>query len=72
MAVGAWAHEGNLARLPGAQPRGGFEIVDSAPGRNARSLRVLHKSGFKIIGTEISCATARRGEIEETILRLDS
>lgn len=38
---------------------------------NAGSLRVLRKSGFKIIGTEISFAAARKGEIEETILRLD-
>lgn len=38
---------------------------------NTGSLRVLRKSGFKIIGTEISFAAARKGEIEETILRLD-
>jgi RimJ/RimL family protein N-acetyltransferase len=38
---------------------------------NAGSLRVLHKSGFAAVGTEISFATARNEEIEETILRLD-
>ncbi len=38
---------------------------------NAGSLRVLHKSGFRDIGTEVSFATARNEEIEETILRLD-
>ena len=38
---------------------------------NAGSLRVLQKSGFKIIGTETSFAAARKGEIEETILCLD-
>jgi hypothetical protein len=32
---------------------------------------VLHKSGFTTIDTEISFATARNAEIEETILRLD-
>jgi RimJ/RimL family protein N-acetyltransferase len=38
---------------------------------NAGSLRVLRKSGFKIVGTETSFAAARKQEIEETILRLD-
>jgi len=38
---------------------------------NIASLRVLQKSGFKIIGTETSFAAGRGGEIEETILRLD-
>ena len=38
---------------------------------NAGSLQVLRKSGFKIVGTEISFAAARREEIEETILRLE-
>jgi RimJ/RimL family protein N-acetyltransferase len=38
---------------------------------NIASLRVLRKAGFDIIGTEISYAAARRGEIEETILRLE-
>jgi hypothetical protein len=32
---------------------------------------VLEKSGFKIIGTEISFAPGRKSEIEETILRKD-
>jgi RimJ/RimL family protein N-acetyltransferase len=36
---------------------------------NLGSLRVLQKSGFKIIGTEISFAAGRNGDIEETILR---
>lgn len=39
---------------------------------NTGSLRVLHKSGFADIGTEISFAPGRNAEIEETILRLDS
>jgi RimJ/RimL family protein N-acetyltransferase len=38
---------------------------------NIASLRVLRKAGFAIIGTETSYAAARRGEIEETILRLE-
>jgi len=38
---------------------------------NAGSLRVLQKSGFKVIGTETSFAAGRNGEIEETILRLE-
>jgi RimJ/RimL family protein N-acetyltransferase len=37
---------------------------------NAGSLRVLAKTGFRIIGTEVSFARARGAEIEETILRL--
>ena len=54
-------------------------LIDLVPDRplyarvasdNAGSLRVLHKSGFTDIGTEISFATARNAEIEETILRL--
>ena len=39
---------------------------------NVGSMRVLRKSGFTIIGTEISFAPARQREIEETILRLDA
>lgn len=39
---------------------------------NARSLRVLQKAGFTVIGTETSFATARNSDIEETILRLDA
>jgi RimJ/RimL family protein N-acetyltransferase len=38
---------------------------------NAASLRVLQKAGFEVVGTEVSFATARRGEIEETLLRRD-
>jgi len=38
---------------------------------NAGSLRVLQKSGFKIIGTEISFAPGRNADVEETILRMD-
>ncbi|HEX7743902.1 MAG TPA: GNAT family N-acetyltransferase [Micromonosporaceae bacterium] len=38
---------------------------------NIGSLRVLQKSGFRVIGTENSFAAGRNVEIEETILRLD-
>ncbi len=38
---------------------------------NVRSLKVLQRAGFAIIGTEIAFANARNREIEETILRLD-
>jgi RimJ/RimL family protein N-acetyltransferase len=38
---------------------------------NVRSLKVLQRAGFVIIGTEISFANGRNTEIEETILRLD-
>jgi RimJ/RimL family protein N-acetyltransferase len=38
---------------------------------NAGSLRVLQKSGFKVIGTENSFAPGRNSNIEETILRKD-
>ena len=37
---------------------------------NAGSLRVLHRAGFHPIGTEVSFAPGRGGEIEETILEL--
>jgi RimJ/RimL family protein N-acetyltransferase len=37
---------------------------------NAGSLRVLLKSGFEILGTEVSFAPGRGTEIEETILQL--
>lgn len=47
-------------------------VYARAASDNAGSLRVLHKSGFTDIGTEISFAPARNAEIEETILRLDS
>jgi RimJ/RimL family protein N-acetyltransferase len=39
---------------------------------NTASLQVLRKAGFKDQGTEISYASARGTEIEETILRLDA
>ncbi len=38
---------------------------------NLASLRVLRKAGFQAIGTEVSYAPARNGDIEETILRLE-
>ena len=38
---------------------------------NVRSLKVLQRAGFAIIGTAISFAKARNKEIEETNLRLD-
>ncbi len=37
---------------------------------NVGSLRVLEKTGFRIIDTEVSFAPARGSEIEETILQL--
>jgi RimJ/RimL family protein N-acetyltransferase len=37
---------------------------------NAASLRVLEKTGFRVVDTEVSFAPARGVEIEETILRL--
>jgi hypothetical protein len=37
---------------------------------NVGSLRVLRKAGCTIIGTEVSYASARRTEIEESLLRL--
>jgi RimJ/RimL family protein N-acetyltransferase len=39
---------------------------------NTGSLHVLQKSGFTIVGTETSFAAGRKGEIEETLLRLDT
>jgi RimJ/RimL family protein N-acetyltransferase len=39
---------------------------------NARSLRVLQKAGFNVVGTEVSFAAGRNAEIEESILQLDS
>jgi RimJ/RimL family protein N-acetyltransferase len=38
---------------------------------NVGSLKVLQRAGFRVVGTAISYANARNGEIEETILRLD-
>jgi RimJ/RimL family protein N-acetyltransferase len=37
---------------------------------NAGSLQVLRKAGFRPIGTELSFASGRAAEIEETILEL--
>ena len=37
---------------------------------NAGSLRVLLKTGFQVVGTEVSFAPGRGTEIEETILQL--
>lgn len=53
-----------------------LEIVRTRPlyaraaSDNAGSLRVLEKTGFRIIDTEVSYAPARAAEIEETILQL--
>ena len=38
---------------------------------NLRSLCVLAKAGFQIIGTNRDFAQARQAEIEESVLRLD-
>jgi RimJ/RimL family protein N-acetyltransferase len=38
---------------------------------NVGSLKVLEKSGFKIIGTENSFAPGRNSDIQETVLRRD-
>ncbi|MFI5565388.1 GNAT family N-acetyltransferase [Amycolatopsis japonica] len=38
---------------------------------NLGSLRVLEKAGFSVVGTEVAYASARGGEIEETVMRLD-
>lgn len=46
-------------------------VYARAASDNLGSLRVLQKAGFTIIGTEISYASARDAEIEETILRLN-
>jgi RimJ/RimL family protein N-acetyltransferase len=45
-------------------------VYARAASDNAGSLRVLEKTGFQIIDTEVSFAPARGAEIEETILRL--
>jgi len=37
---------------------------------NLSSLRVLAKAGFRAVGTDVSFASARGAEIEETLLRL--
>lgn len=38
---------------------------------NFGSLGVLRKAGFVVVGVEVSYASARGGDIEETVLRLD-
>jgi RimJ/RimL family protein N-acetyltransferase len=43
----------------------------SAASDNAGSLRVLQKAGFRVVGTDRGYAAARKGEIEETLLRRD-
>lgn len=45
-------------------------VYARAASDNLGSLRVLRKAGFTVVGTEISYASARDAEIEETILRL--
>ncbi|WP_112141604.1 GNAT family N-acetyltransferase [Glycomyces dulcitolivorans] len=53
-----------------------LEIVEVRPiharaaSDNTASLAVLKKAGFQAVGTDVSYATARGAEIEETILRL--
>lgn len=46
-------------------------IYGKAASDNTKSIRVLEKSGFKRIGSEMSYANARGKEIEEVIYRLD-
>ncbi|GAA3345985.1 GNAT family N-acetyltransferase [Amorphoplanes nipponensis] len=46
-------------------------ITARAASDNAGSLGVLRKAGFRPVGKEVAYATARRREIEETVLRLD-
>jgi RimJ/RimL family protein N-acetyltransferase len=55
-----------LLDLIGVRP-----VYARAASDNVGSLRVLHKAGFKTVGTETAFAPARNTEIEETILRLD-
>lgn len=45
-------------------------IYARAASDNIGSLKVLQKAGFEAIGTEVSYASGRDAEIEETILRL--
>jgi RimJ/RimL family protein N-acetyltransferase len=46
-------------------------VIARAASDNVRSLKVLQRAGFAIMGTAIPFANARDKEIEETILRLD-
>lgn len=45
-------------------------IYARAASDNIGSLKVLQKAGFEAIGTEVSYASGRDAEIDETILRL--
>ena len=45
-------------------------IYARAASDNVGSLRVLEKTGFRVIDTEVSFAEAGGGEIEERILQL--
>jgi RimJ/RimL family protein N-acetyltransferase len=47
-------------------------LYASAASDNAASIRVLQKCGFRICGNTKSYAGARRGEIEEVMLQLES
>ena len=47
-------------------------IFGRAASDNPGSIRVMEKCGFKVIGTDKGFAHGRRGEIQETILRLDA
>jgi len=55
-----------LLELVTVRPLYGRAVSD-----NVGSLRVLEKSGFRIVGTETSFAPGRNGDVEETILQLD-
>jgi hypothetical protein len=77
------AFDARMAKVPtlsGATTRAvtvDGRLADSTPASslmasdNVRSLKVLQRAGFAIIGTAISFANARDKEIDETILRLD-
>ncbi|KOV81247.1 GNAT family N-acetyltransferase [Nocardia sp. NRRL S-836] len=45
-------------------------VYGRAASDNAASLRVLRKAGFEVVGTDVGYANGRKGEVEETILRL--
>jgi len=55
-----------LLKLVTVRPLHGRAVSD-----RIGSLRVLQKSGFRIIGVETSFAAGRNGDAEETILQLD-
>ncbi|MBB3095984.1 RimJ/RimL family protein N-acetyltransferase [Actinoplanes campanulatus] len=46
-------------------------VFARAASDNAGSLTVLRRAGFQIIGTDVGYANGRKGDVEETILRLD-